>query len=366
MPLRTPKSEHFNIIAEQSITQPPSASYSSSQQLLEGWLLQRDNIVSDMNTIGLTILVRMGNCLCAKETITINGSRYYIRDRIGEGGFSTVDLVENATSHKLYALKRITCHAQTDQKIAIAEVEYHKALCHPNIVECIDSDLVGVPDLVGNRTSQVLILLPYYPQGTLHDELIRRQEANNPLEETMVLTTFRGICEATLCMHSAKPHPLAHRDIKTANVLLKEDFTPIVMDLGSMAKARVEVNGSSDARKLQDQAAEKSSMAYRAPELFNVEAFCHIDERTDVWSLGCLLYALCFYKSPFEVVYERGDSVALAVVSGNIKIPENNPYSQDVIDLIESLLKVNPEERPYVDWIVNSVDQLINKSAGAV
>lgn len=39
---------------------------------------------------------------------------------------------------------------------------------------------------------------------------------------------------------------------------------------------------------------------------------------------------------------------------------------QDVIDLIESLLKVNPEERPYVDWIVSSVDQLINKSAGAV
>lgn len=39
---------------------------------------------------------------------------------------------------------------------------------------------------------------------------------------------------------------------------------------------------------------------------------------------------------------------------------------QDVIDLIESLLKVNPDERPYVDWIVNSVDQLINKSAGAV
>lgn len=48
----------------------------------------------------------------------------------------------------------------------------------------------------------------------------------------MVLTTFRGICEATLCIHSAKPHPLAHRDIKTANVLLKEDFTPVLMDLG--------------------------------------------------------------------------------------------------------------------------------------
>ncbi|KAG0722605.1 Serine/threonine-protein kinase 16 [Chionoecetes opilio] len=319
-----------------------------------------------MNTIGLTILVRMGNCLCVRESVEINGSKFYVRDSIGEGGFSTVQLVESASSHKLYALKRITCHAQSDEKVALSEVEYHKALCHPNIVECVDSDLVGVPDLIGNRTSQVLILLPYYPRGTLHEELMRRQANGSPIEETTVLTTFRGICEATLCMHSAKPHPLAHRDIKTANVLLKDDFTPVLMDLGSVARARVEVNGSTDARKLQDEASEKCSMAYKAPELFNVEAFCHIDERTDVWSLGCLLYALCFYKSPFEAVYERGDSVALAAVSGNIRIPDNHPYSQDVTDLIESLLKVSADERPYVDWVVNSVDQLINKSAGAV
>lgn len=52
---------------------------------------------------------------------------------------------------------------------------------------------------------------------------------------------------------------------------------------GSVARARVEINGSSEARKLQDEAAERSSMPYRAPELFNVESFCHIDERTDVW-----------------------------------------------------------------------------------
>ena len=45
-------------------------------------------------------------------------------------------------------------------------------------------------------------------------------------------------------------------------------------------------------------------------------------------SLGCLLYAMCFYKSPFDAVYERGDSVALAVVSGLISIPDNNPFSE--------------------------------------
>ncbi|KAG7164123.1 serine/threonine-protein kinase 16-like [Homarus americanus] len=319
-----------------------------------------------MNTAGLAILVRMGNCLCVKERIKVNGRQYYIRERLGEGGFSMVDLVEDASSHKLYALKRITCHAQTDQKVALAEVEYLKALSHPNIVECIDSDLVGMPDLMGNRTSQVLIVLPYCQRGTLHDELMRRQQSGSHLDEVVVLSMFRRICEAVQCMHSAKPHPLAHRDIKTSNILLKDDLTPLLMDLGSVTRARLEINGSSEAHKLQDEAAERSSMPYRPPELFNVEFFCHVDERTDVWSLGCLLYALCFYKSPFDAVYERGDSVALAVVSGITKFPETHPYSEDIVELIKSILKVNPEERPYVDWIINKVDQLINKSSGAV
>ncbi|XP_063608576.1 serine/threonine-protein kinase 16-like [Penaeus indicus] len=319
-----------------------------------------------MNTVGLAILVRMGNCLCAKETIKVNGRRYYVRERLGEGGFSTVDLIEDAASHKLYALKRITCHSQEDQKVALTEVEYHRSLSHSNIVECIDSDLVGVPDLMGNRTSQVLIVLPYCQRGTLHDELMRRQKTGTHLDEVVVLTLFRGICEAVQCMHSAKPHPLAHRDIKTANVLIKDDLTPLLMDLGSVARARVEINGSSEARKLQDEAAERSSMPYRAPELFNVESFCHIDERTDVWSLGCLLYALCFYRSPFEAVYERGDSVALAVASGITKYPENHSYSEDLIELIKSIVKVDPNERPYLDSIIGQLDQLLNKSSGAV
>ncbi|KAK7071980.1 Serine/threonine-protein kinase 16 [Halocaridina rubra] len=330
-----------------------------------GWE-QFETIKDMMNTAGLAILVRMGNCICARETVKINDRRYYVRESLGEGGFSTVELVEDATSRKLYALKRITCHSQSDQKIALAEVEYHKALSHPNIIECVNSDLVGVPDIMGNRTSQVLIVLPYCPRGTLYDELMRRQKAGSHLDEVMVLSIFRGVCEAVQCMHSAKPHPLAHRDIKTTNVLLKEDLSPLLMDFGSVTKARIEVNGSSDARRLQDEAAERSSMPYRPPELFNVESFCHIDERTDVWSLGCLLYALCFYKSPFDSVYERGDSVALAVVSGNVKFPEVHPYSEELVELIKSILKVNLEERPYTDWVINSVDLLINRSSGAV
>lgn len=47
--------------------------------------------------------------------------------------------------------------------------------------------------------------------------------------------------------------------------------------------ARVKVCGSSEAQHLQDLASERCSMPYRAPELFNVESYCMVDERTDIW-----------------------------------------------------------------------------------
>lgn len=58
---------------------------------------------------------------------------------------------------------------------------------------------------------------------------------------------------------------------------------PYFIHTGSVARARVKITGTSDAQKLQDLAAERCSMPYRAPELWNVESYCVIDERTDIW-----------------------------------------------------------------------------------
>lgn len=47
-----------------------------------------------------------------------------------------------------------------------------------------------------------------------------------------MLRIFRCICEAVEAFHTAEPEPLAHRDLKTANILLDENFNPVLMDLG--------------------------------------------------------------------------------------------------------------------------------------
>ncbi|XP_008543942.1 serine/threonine-protein kinase 16 [Microplitis mediator] len=318
-----------------------------------------------MNSLGLNLILKMG-CLCSKETITVNDKKYNILEHLADGGFSSVYLVEDALTRRKYAIKKVICHSAEDQQIAAKEIEYHTILKHVNIIECIDSTSKGAADPVINATSQVLLVLPYYHKGTLAYELEKRSKTNNYFSPLDVLNIFQQICEGVKVFHDVKPEPLAHRDLKTANILLDDTLTPIIMDLGSVSQARVKVCGAQEAQTLQDIAAERCSMPYRAPELFNVESYCMIDERTDIWSLGCILYALCYFKSPFEAVYERGDSVALAVISANITFPENAPYNEDIQNLIQSMLKTNPMERPYIYSVIENVHDVISKLEGRV
>ncbi|CAH1134166.1 unnamed protein product [Ceutorhynchus assimilis] len=296
-------------------------------------------------------------CLCTSESIDINGIRYNVRDLLGEGGFSCVELVEQASTRKKFALKRIKCHSLDDEKIASNEISFSKKLRHANIIELIDSCIKGSADTVVNSTSEAFLVLPYFKRGTLHDYLALKSVSKTYLDVRDIIRIFYDICQAVKYMHNFTPEPVAHRDLKTGNVCLTDNMDPILMDLGSCAPAKVQICGSRDAQRLQDIAAERCSMTYRAPELFQVESYCVIDQRSDIWSLGCLLYALLYYKSPYDCVYERGDSVNLAVISGNVHFPEETAFAKELHDLILFMLQVNPAERPFIEDVIEKIDE---------
>ncbi|XP_072179657.1 serine/threonine-protein kinase 16-like [Diadema setosum] len=291
-------------------------------------------------------------CSCTKKRVTVGGRRFYILKKLGEGGFSVVDLVEDDQGDK-FALKRIQCHSPEDEQQAKKEAEYHCQFKHKNLIPL--EEWGSVPGQGG--ANEVLLVLPLFKRGTLQDELDKLKSKGDQMSEERIWRIFRGICEGIKALHTAKPKPLAHRDMKPGNVMLTEDDTPVIMDFGSMGEARIEVKGRSEAVALQDLAAEKCSMLFRAPELFHVDSHCIVDEKVDIWSLGCLLYNMAFLQSPFEPIYARGDSLHLAVLGRNFKFPENSRYTQGLQDLVSGMLVVEAVERPSIDWVLTKATE---------
>jgi serine/threonine kinase 16 len=96
---------------------------------------------------------------------------------------------------------------------------------------------------------------------------------------------------------------------------------------------------------LQDCAAEQCTAPYRAPELFLVPSSAIIDEKTDIWSLGCVLYALVYSMPPF-------DGSATATIGGKIFYPESVACLTFVKDLIDFMLVKDPKYRPDIDQVM--------------
>ena len=304
-------------------------------------------------------------CVCGKETINVQGRTFYIRSRLGEGGFSYIDLIEDAHSHKLFALKRIVCHSNGDEKVAEAEIKYMMSFNHPNLVPCEAHEKIPVRNSRIGVQSEVLIVMPYYRRGSVWDEIELNSLKNKPMAESRILHLIKGMCDGLKAMHSHEPTSYAHRDIKPHNVMLTDDNTPVLMDFGSVGPARHMITTPSEARALQDEAAERCTMPYRAPELFNVEVDSIVDEKIDMWSVGCTAYAMCFGASPFDDAYQKGGSIALAVLS-KVRIPENHGYSSGLITLIDDMLTIDPQQRPELDAIIQRVVTLQNAAENRV
>ncbi|CAG7849600.1 Serine/threonine-protein kinase 16; AltName: Full=Myristoylated and palmitoylated serine/threonine-protein kinase; Short=MPSK; AltName: Full=Protein kinase PKL12; AltName: Full=TGF-beta-stimulated factor 1; Short=TSF-1; AltName: Full=Tyrosine-protein kinase STK16; AltName: Full=hPSK [Serendipita indica DSM 11827] len=155
--------------------------------------------------------------------------------------------------------------------------------------------------------------------------------------------------------------PYAHRDIKPGNVMLSDEGNPILMDFGSTVVARMYIATRSEALTQQDIAAEQSTMTFRAPELFDVKTGVTLDEKVDIWSLGCTLYALAYNRSPFETAEQAGGSIAMAAMNGQYKHPAAaaGAYSQGLRDLIDACMVVDPASRPDIHRILEITDGVL-------
>ncbi|GMQ11119.1 hypothetical protein ACSBR2_041670 [Camellia fascicularis] len=323
--------------------------------------------------------------------VWINENRFRILRQLGEGGFAYVFLVKEVLTESAaasgdgiakklkdpsrvsddgtYAMKKVLIQNTEQLELVREEIRVSSLFSHPNLLPLLDHAIISVkPTQEGSWKHEAYLLFPVHLDGTLLDNAKAMNAKKEFFSTSDVLHIFQQLCAGLKHMHNFDP-PYAHNDVKPGNVLIthRKGQPPlaILMDFGSSRPARKQIRSRSEALQLQEWASEHCSAPFRAPELWDCPSHADIDERTDIWSLGCTLFAIMYGASPFEYALgESGGSLQLAIVNAQVKWPTSGPkppYPEALHQFVNWMLQPQATVRPRIDDIVYHVDKLISK-----
>ncbi|CBY23261.1 unnamed protein product [Oikopleura dioica] len=245
---------------------------------------------------------------------------------LGKGSFGCAILVRRKSDNKQLVIKEISlAHLSTkDINDARKEATFLKELTHPNIVSyegCFE------------RNNRLNILMEFCEGGDLAQRI--KKQNGVLLDETQVLDWFVQVSLAVRYCHEKK---ILHRDIKTSNIFLHRYGRQV--KLGDFGIARALDSTTDMARTL------IGTPFYISPEICEGKPY---NSRSDVWSLGCVLYEMCTLRHPFEAANMRG----LAAKIMRAEYAKLSPrYSQYVRSLVAECFKRDPTKRPSVNAIL--------------
>jgi eukaryotic-like serine/threonine-protein kinase len=208
---------------------------------------------------------------------------YVIVGAAGHGGMGEVYRARDTRLDRTVALKVLPSELVRDvtaRRRFEREARAAAALSHPHICTLLDIGLQGEIDF---------LVMEFVDGETLAHRLARETP---PLRESLRIGI--EIAEALVAAHAAH---IVHRDIKPGNVMLRPDGFVKVLDFGLAKLAPIATDGGDTTRALSTRAGLiVGTVAYMSPEQARGQ---DVDERTDVWSLGCVLYELVARRAPF-------------------------------------------------------------------
>jgi tRNA A-37 threonylcarbamoyl transferase component Bud32 len=259
---------------------------------------------------------------------------YVVQRQIGKGGMATVYLAIQESLQREVVLKILDLRHVAGEDLVerfLAEGRIVAALRHPNIVTVYDIGVAG---------QNLFISMEYVQGGDLKD----RMRAST-IAPDQALDYVRQIAGALRVAHQ---RGIVHRDVKPANILFREDGTPLLGDFGIAKQMNIDQELTSTGIFL-------GSPNYVSPE--QAEGL-KVDGRADIYSLGCILYEMLTGSKP----YQFSSVIDLVVQHKHAPIPRLPEELQDCQSLLEQMMAKTPKERfQDADELIEAVETLLQE-----
>ena len=252
---------------------------------------------------------------------------FEILEKLGDGAYSIVYKVRRKEDSNIYALKKVKLKGLSDKEKqnALNEVRILASVKSPFVISYKEA-------FIEEETETLCIVMEYADKGDLYQKIVHLKKIGCLIEEIDAWKIFIQMVRGLKSLHDLK---ILHRDLKSANIFLFSNGTAKIGDLNVSKVAQKGLGYT-----------QTGTPYYASPEVWNENPY---DNKSDIWSLGCVTYEMLTLHPPFrakdmEQLYNR-------VIKGQYKrIGEK--YSNDMNEIIELLLKVNPKDRPNCDEIL--------------
>src|SRR5262245_1622755 len=250
--------------------------------------------------------------------------RYEIRSRLGAGGMGEVYLAHDTTLERDVAVKILPeelAGSQTHLQRFIQEAKAASALNHPNIITVYE---------IGTEPSLHFIVTEF-----IDGETLRRRMAETSLSLAKAIDIALQVASALSMAHAAG---IIHRDIKPENVMLRQDGIVKVLDFGlakiteRWRKSEVDPDATTRAILQTQPGVIVGTTAYMSPEQTRG---LEVDTRTDIWSLGVLIYEMLTGLAPFKG--ETASDTSAAILKS--EPPALSEYQSDTPFELERIVR---------------------------
>jgi len=270
-------------------------------------------------------------------------SHYKILERIGGGGMGVVYKAEDTKLKRLVALKLLPPAVATDpttKERFIHEAQSASALQHNNIC--------AIHEIDETEDGQMYIVMDYYEGETLK---LKIEKGKLKIDESMDIAI-----QIAQGLYEAHQKGIVHRDIKPANIIVTDKGEIKILDFGlaKLPKGTVVTE-------------EKSTLGtthYMSPEMIEGQ---EINHRTDIWSLGVVLYELFTGQLPFKGDYESATMYAILNEPYEPISKSKSEVSEELDGVISKCLEKNPDDRyQHVDDLIVDLRRLRRDSESTI